>query len=172
MKLHLGCNTNRKEGWLNLDIMPGPGVDIVSSAHELPSIEDGVVDEILAEHLFEHFSFYEAQRALAEWYRVLRPGGILVIECPDLVALCRAFVEANEYERFQSNKGHWALIHHIYGNQRGRTQEEQLSQTHKSGYSPLRLEEMLIGVGFSEIYDEIPVKETPGSYVMRYKAIK
>jgi len=172
MKLHLGCNDRALEGWTNLDIINGPGVDLVSSAHELPELLDGSVDEILAEHLLEHLTFYEAQRALAEWYRILKPGGKLTIEVPNLVGLCRAFIEASEYERFQSNKGSWSIAHHIYGNQTGRSSEEQLSQVHKSGYSPLRLEEMLIGVGFTDVFDDIPVKDTPGSSVMRCIAIK
>jgi predicted SAM-dependent methyltransferase len=172
MKLHLGCNTNRKDGWTNLDVMPGPGVDIVDSAHELKDIKDESVDEILAEHLLEHLTFYEAQRALAEWYRVLIRGGVLTIEVPDLLGLCRAFVGASEYQRFQSNKGHWGLIHHIYGNQRGRNQEEILSQVHKSGYTSERLDEMLWGVGFHSLESQVPVKNTPGSCVIRVRAIK
>ena len=95
MKLHVGCGTKCLDGWTNLDIMDRPNVDIVSSAHELPQLKDDSVDEILAEHLLEHFTFYEAQRALSEWFRVLKSGGKLTIEVPDLLSLCKAFVDAN-----------------------------------------------------------------------------
>jgi len=172
MKLHLGCGDRHLEGYTNIDIVPGPDVDIVSSAHELKNVDDNSVDEILAEHLLEHLTFYEANRALAEWYRVLKPGGKLFIECPDLYGLCKAFVKANEYQRFQSNQGSWALIQHIYGNQIGRSQEEKLSQVHKSGYTIHRLHEMLAGTGFPFIQHEAPVKQTPGACVMRVSAWK
>jgi predicted SAM-dependent methyltransferase len=172
MKLHLGCNNRYLDGWTNVDIMPGDGVDIVSSAHELTDIEDDSVDEILAEHLIEHLTFYEANRALAEWYRVLKPGGKLTVEAPDLFALCQAFVEANDYQRFQSNHGSWAIIQHIYGNQTGRSSEEKLSQTHKSGYTWTRLCDMLYGVGFAYVEHGDPVKNTPGAHVFRLVAAK
>jgi len=172
VKLNLGSNNKHLEGFINVDLLPGPGVDIVCPAQDLSTIGDCSVDEILAEHLFEHFTFYQANRALSEWFRVLKDGGSLIIEVPDLLGLCKAFVEANSYQRFQSNKGHWGIIHHIYGNQRGRTEEECLSQTHKSGYTEERLIEMLNGVGFTSIIKLEPVKDTPGSSVIRIKAVK
>lgn len=172
MKLHLGCGGKHLDEYTNIDIIPGPTVDLVSSAHELNDIQDNSVDEILVEHLLEHLTFYEANRALAEWYRVLKPGGKLFIEVPDLLGLCKAFINANEYQRFQSNRGHWAVIHHIFGNQRGHTVDEILSQVHKSGYTILRLYEMLEGVGFRGLQGQKPVKNTPGSCVLRVLAIK
>ena len=172
MKLNLGSNDKHIDGFLNVDLLPGPGVDMICPAQDLSCIEDCSVDEILAEHLFEHFTFYQANRALSEWFRVLKDGGQLIIEVPDLLGLCKAFVEANNYQRFQSNRGHWGLIHHLFGNQRGRTEEENLAQTHKSGYTEERLIEMLTGVGFKSIYKLEPVKNTPGSCVLRIAAIK
>jgi predicted SAM-dependent methyltransferase len=172
MRLHLGCNDRHIDGFLNVDLLPGPGVDIVSSAHELLDIEDDSVNEILAEHLLEHFTFFQANRAIAEWYRVLKPDGKITIEVPDLMGLCEAFVKATDYQRFQSNKGHWGLIHHFFGNQRGRSEEENLAQTHKSGYTVHRLYEMLLGVGFKAVAEVEPVKNTPGSSVIRMVATK
>ena len=172
MKLNLGSNDKTLEGWTNVDIINGPGIDIVASAHDLHMIEDESVDEILAEHLLEHLTFYQANRALAEWYRVLKVGGILTIEVPDLEGLCRVFVEATSYQRFQSNQGHWALIHHLYGHQQGRSEEENLAQTHKSGYDIYRLREMLHGIGFRYISVIDPIKNTPGACVIRVEAWK
>lgn len=174
MRLQLGCGKKSKPGkdWLNVDIVPGPNVDIVSSAHELLNIEDNSIDEILAEHLLEHLTFYQANRALAEWYRILKPMGKLTLEVPDLEGLCEAFIEATEYQRFQSNQGHWGLIHHIYGNQIGTSEKENLAQTHKSGYTFNRLKEMLEGVGFINIENQNPIKDTPGACVIRVSATK
>lgn len=172
MKLNLGSNNKRIDGFKNVDIIDSPNVDIVASAHNLNMIEDESVDEILAEHLLEHLTFYQANRALAEWYRVLKTTGSLTIEVPDLESLCKAFLEANEYQRFQSNQGHWGLIHHLYGHQQGRSEEENLAQTHKSGYTLARLQEMLYGVGFSSTVEKYPIKDTPGACVIRIEAIK
>lgn len=56
-KLHLGCGRNILPGFLNLDVAPLPGVDIVhdlSNASVPIPLPDDSVTEILASHLLEH----------------------------------------------------------------------------------------------------------------------
>lgn len=172
MKLNIGSNDKRVEGFENVDIVPGPNVDIVASAHDLHMIKDESVEEILAEHILEHLTFYQANLALAEWYRVLTFNGKLFIEVPDLLRICEAFIEGNEYQRFQNNIGYWSLSHQIFGNQRGRNHEENLAQTHKSGYTLDRLFSMLYGFDFAFVKEIGPVKQPKGSYVIRVEASK
>ena len=54
--------------------------DIVADAQALP-IPDGGLDFVIASHVLEHMPFPLA--ALCEWYRVLAPGGVLVLKIPD-----------------------------------------------------------------------------------------
>ena len=51
-----------------------------SGAEELP-FPDESFDVVTAWHVLEHVA--DAARALAEWHRVVRPGGLLVLEVPD-----------------------------------------------------------------------------------------
>lgn len=44
---------------------------------------DGVLDYIYSSHLLEDFSYGELVPLIAEWRRVLKPGGKLVANCPD-----------------------------------------------------------------------------------------
>ncbi len=171
LKLNLGCGPHRIEGYTGVDLLPGPAVDIVAPADKLP-FKDGEVDEILAEHLIEHLTFFQFNRAMAEWYRVLKPGGRLTIECPDLLGLCKQFVEANEYGRYNTYKGYWPIIAHLFGHQRGRSEAEEMSQVHKSGYTRKHLVTILEGLGYEQFKDETPQKATPHSPVLRLKAIK
>jgi ubiquinone/menaquinone biosynthesis C-methylase UbiE len=53
----------------------------------------------MALHIIEHFSFSEGQKVLNEWYRVLKPGGKLILETPDLLATCQRFVNSDEQFR-------------------------------------------------------------------------
>lgn len=48
---------------------------------------DNSVEEIRCVHMLEHLSFGDAHKALAEWHRVLRPGGRLRISVPDPVKI-------------------------------------------------------------------------------------
>nr|CRH07411.1 putative methyltransferase type 11 [Candidatus Magnetococcus massalia] len=63
-----------------LDIMPGPGVDLVADAHDLAMLADGSVDLIIAVSALEHME--APWRVVAEMERILKPGGMLYINTP------------------------------------------------------------------------------------------
>lgn len=56
-------------------------VDYMSDAHSLPEIESGSLDYVSASHVLEHLA--NPIKALKEWIRVLRPGGVLWLRIPD-----------------------------------------------------------------------------------------
>ncbi len=66
---------------VNLNIGPFPNVDVVADAYELP-YADGAVDLLHCEAVLEHLEYPE--RAGAEMFRVLRPGGKAFIATPFL----------------------------------------------------------------------------------------
>ena len=45
-------------------------------------------------HVIEHFSHQEAPRIVGCWFRMLRPGGRVVMECPDFAQAARDVLEA------------------------------------------------------------------------------
>ena len=59
-----------------LDLRPGPGVDVVGDALAL-GIASASVDVVLCTEMLEHVT--EPQRAIDEMYRVLKPGGMLLL---------------------------------------------------------------------------------------------
>ena len=67
----------------NLNIDRFPNVDVVGDAYALP-YADTSVDSILCWAVIEHLEFPE--RAIAEMYRVLRPGGLALLNTPFLQA--------------------------------------------------------------------------------------
>ncbi|HVS12271.1 MAG TPA: methyltransferase domain-containing protein [Planctomycetota bacterium] len=89
LRLHLGCGSERREGWVNVDANPAVKPDLVSCVESLPAFEDGSAAVIEACHLFEHLTYDQALAALKEWHRVLAPGGELFLELPDLDACIR-----------------------------------------------------------------------------------
>jgi len=77
IKLNIGAGDTQIDGFTPIDRKFG------QEAYPL-NYEDNTVDEIRASHILEHFSFAEASQALAEWVRVLKPGGKLRIAVPDV----------------------------------------------------------------------------------------
>ena len=90
MRLHIG-GTEPHPDWKILDIEARPEVDYVANASDLSQFEDKSIEVIYASHVLEHFSYKlenELIETLKEWYRVLQPGGELLISVPDLKSLC------------------------------------------------------------------------------------
>jgi SAM-dependent methyltransferase len=56
-------------------------VQLGGDATNLYWFRDGVLDYLYSSHLLE--DFIDTEKALVEWLRVLKPGGRLVIFCPD-----------------------------------------------------------------------------------------
>jgi SAM-dependent methyltransferase len=65
--------------YVGLDMRPGPGVDLVADAQDLPHA-DASVGTVIAMNTLEHVPRF--WRALDEIRRVLRPGGALLLSCP------------------------------------------------------------------------------------------
>lgn len=58
------------------DIEARDGVDVVADAHELP-FQDGEFENVLCSEVLEHL--HTPEKAVAEMYRVLAPGGTLIL---------------------------------------------------------------------------------------------
>ena len=96
MKINLGCGSTPLKDYTNVDMdtledlrerYPNrtfeDGIIIKQwDIFNLP-VEDGTVDEIRADCLFEHLNFIDEKRAFYEVKRVLKTGGIFEISVPD-----------------------------------------------------------------------------------------
>lgn len=72
------------QGWsvVRLDIDPRTSPDIVGSMTDLGDI--GPFDAVACNNALEHLYPHEVTKALSEFHRVLKPGGHVVIQVPDL----------------------------------------------------------------------------------------
>jgi len=98
LKLHLGCGPRHIPGFVHVDILPAAHVNIVGPVEKLP-MADCSVSLIYASHILEHFGRTEYQGVLREWFRVLKPGGILRLAVPDFAACAALYYESGLTDR-------------------------------------------------------------------------
>lgn len=83
-RLHLGCGKTILPGWVNLDLLPGAGVDVVADLDKCGEVplpfEADTFDEFLAAHLFEHIR--NPLPFMQELHRVAKPGAKAVFRVP------------------------------------------------------------------------------------------
>lgn len=100
VRLNIGSGGRPIQGWVNIDAMKLPGVDLVRDARLGLPYDDLSVDAIWSSHMLEHVSYHEAGQVIGDWCRVLKIGGTIAVGTPDLRALCRGFMSGElEYLR-------------------------------------------------------------------------
>lgn len=77
--LYVGGAGSRTPGYVNLDIVRAPGVDVVGDVRQLP-FPDEIFQRVECDAVLEHV--FQPDMALAEMTRVLAPGGYLHIVVP------------------------------------------------------------------------------------------
>lgn len=80
MKLNLGANDRRADGFLSVDI--APPADVIADLTQSWPWPDSSVAEVLAFDVFEHLP--NKRHTMNELWRVLQPGGIATIEVPTI----------------------------------------------------------------------------------------
>lgn len=156
MKLHLGCGRKKWDGFVNCDLS---GSDVDCDIRILP-FDDDLADEIHAIHVVEHFFITEIQDVLAEWRRVLKPGGILAIELP-----CWDKVVEHIRKGSPDNFTRWPL----FGEPS--THKDGVPALHKWCYSTEEMRRLLDFCGYRNITLETPRYHQP-TRDMRYVACK
>ena len=175
MKLYLGCSTPPfhpqhhvimdalGDDWEYIDKFTAGeerGKKILNyDVEELP-YEPNSIDVIYNSHLLEHIPFVRVPQVLKHWYSLLKPGGYLIINVPDLEWVCKYYLRLLQFERndesfkFQNPHYHWthnwelpgnSFIQMFYGSQ------QHDGEYHTSGYSDLSLRQILEITGYKNI---------------------
>ena len=150
--------------WINIEINPieemltRPGAkDIV---HGFPRVTicsisktpfpDNFADFVYSHHSLEHVNIGDVVPTLKEWWRILKPGGLVNINVPDLLGNARKLVETDgnllwsrRGERDEWESGYTQILHAIYGD------ESTPYQHHRTGFTPAYLRQLLSESGFA-----------------------
>ncbi|MEI7842490.1 MAG: methyltransferase domain-containing protein [Gallionellaceae bacterium] len=166
--LHVGCGPIRLDpttqqplrpkgfdtsNWkeLRLDINPLVKPDVVGSMTEMSAVESGSVDAIFSSHNIEHLYPHEVPIALAEFKRVLRSDGFVVITCPDLQSICALVAQDKLTDAaYVSAAGPIAPMDMIYG-LRSSMRAGNLYMAHRCGFTLNVLLATLQSAGFAKV---------------------
>lgn len=106
-KLEIGPGAQRIEGFETLNVLPNSNVDYVWDAAKRLPFRDGTFEVVYASHILEHIPWYNTEQVLAEWVRIVAPGGRLEIWVPDGLKICKAFVDAEERHSHDYEQDGW-----------------------------------------------------------------
>ena len=160
--LHVGCGARRKDQttrgfntpeWteVRFDIDASVSPDLVGTMTDMGSVESESMDAIFSAHNIEHLYPHEVPVALAEFLRLLRPDGFLVITCPDLRSVCALVAEDKLTEAaYTSPAGPIAPLDILYGH-RPQMAHGNLYMAHHCGFTQRVLAGTLQASGFGAV---------------------
>ena len=118
---------------------------------DMSAVASESVDAIFSSHNIEHLYPHEVPVALAEFLRVLKPDGFLVVTCPDLQSVCQLVAEDKLTEAaYTSPAGPIAPIDILYG-YRPSMARGNLYMAHRCGFTQKVLSGTLTAGGFKSV---------------------
>lgn len=123
-------------------------------------LADAVADEVHSYHFIEHVYAWEAPSLLRDWYRLLRAGGRLVLELPDIEKAARNLL---------AGLGDQMAMWPLYGD----WNHKDPYMMHKHGYTPASITRLLAEHGFTRV--QVLPPKTHGARAnrdMRVEAVK
>jgi ubiquinone/menaquinone biosynthesis C-methylase UbiE len=143
VKLNIGCGLDKRIGYVNVDIREDVKPDIVIDIERelLKKFNDQSVEEIIAKDFIEHLSWRKVKDFIRDCHRVLKKGGKIYIQTPDLQAIAQKVI-LNPNFKYGTLEGYEAISYWVYGGQ------EYRENTHKSGFTIPTLKQLLESNGF------------------------
>ena len=106
LKLHLGCGTNLKPGFINIDL--NDKADLTLDLREPLPLPDNSCVLVYSEHFLEHIEYPgTALSLLRDCYRVMRPGGIFSGGVPDTEWPLLEYAGVRQQGYFKLAKQRW-----------------------------------------------------------------
>ncbi len=160
--LHVGCGRAGKERlpvyfqnpqWqeIRLDIDPGVNPDIIGNVTDLRMLANASVDAIWSSHNLEHLNSFEVPLALAEFRRVVKVDGFVLISLPDLRAIARLIADDHLTEPlYDSAAGPISPLDVLFGHQASLAHGNHY-MAHRTGFTGRSLGQAVLAAGFAEV---------------------
>jgi predicted SAM-dependent methyltransferase len=141
--LNVGCGPKLLHGFVNLDYLWVPGIDLCWDITEGIPLPDHSLQGIYSEHCLEHLEKSVATTIVRDFRRLLKPSGILRIVVPDAELYINLYVKARDGEavKFPYVEGKCLPIEPLNRIFR--------DHGHLYAYDFSSLQEMILSAGFS-----------------------
>lgn len=172
IRINYGSGRRVLDGWINVDaIINAKAPRAPEILHALTFRADGSIvertpivdehaDELMAAHVIEHFFEWEAPFVILEWKRLLKHGGKLVLELPNIEAAAKNLLAGMPPQMWQFP---------FYGD----GSHKDAFMCHRFGYTPKSISALVIGAGFEQVRILPPQTHGPRpNRDMRVEAIK
>jgi SAM-dependent methyltransferase len=156
--LHVGCGSIQQwqlkgfdsTDWseIRFDIDPGACPDILGTLTDMSAVPSASVDAVYSAHNLEHVYPHEVPVVLAEFRRVLKDDGFVVLTCPDLVSVAAAVAQGRLLEPlYEVASGPIAAIDILYGH-RDSLASGKVYMAHRTGFTYETLRDAFTGAEF------------------------
>lgn len=157
IKVYFGSGYEHPEGYITVDMNESCSTAEVFAdcTQPMPEIADNSVDKIITFHTIEHVGHRRIVPMLMEWRRILKPGGKIVIEMPNLSAIIKRLSEMTHNSgEIKGDFGDGSVFETLYGGQK------DLGSFHISCLTPWQFMVLAKAAGFEDykIKREIPMK--------------
>jgi predicted SAM-dependent methyltransferase len=170
VRINLGCGDMPLPGYINVDVATerrGLQPDVCCDIRDLSVFPGDHADEVMAIHVIEHFYRWEVVDLIKEWVRVLKPGGLLVLECPNLLAACEALLKDPDLASRPDQAGSrtmWCFY--------GDPSWKDPLMCHRWLYTPQSLAQVMHEAGLRQLSQEVPQFKARHPRDMRIVGVK
>jgi len=161
IKLHIGCGTNRRDGYINIDCYHTGAEDLVLDVVQegIPFKDVGIIESY---HFIDCIYKFEAIEVLKKFYNVLKVGGKMIMEMSTLEGSIK-FFQSNDPKMHAFGKwGFFGDQDKIYPG----------SVYHKYVWEVCEMRKVLLSIGFKIIKETNKTETHVSGRDYRFECIK
>ncbi len=146
-RINLGCGFDKREGFLNIDINAFHDPDLVCDITDLQLLPSGYYEYAIAKDVLEHIQRLKIRNTLKEWNRILKIGGVLELQVPNVIGLLILLTKEENKSPIVQEK----LLQCLFGTQ------AYDGDFHYFGFTDILIKSLLESTGF--IIEQINIKD-------------